>query len=205
MKVLINLLRGILALVWALALAVIIGLYMSGRAGEVPPRLMGFAVWTVADGSMGPEYAEGDLAILELGAEAKPGDPVLARNESGLVFTRIIGTTGDQLILKGDSGEESFLSTEEAVEGVCAAYLPGFGGAAEFLRSLPGIAAVFLAGLALIILPGIRPRRKRKGRRGDSRQAVEPVEAAARPAPTPPANRSASGAHAGRNRYTPKH
>ncbi len=193
MKAMIRLLQGLLALVWIALLAGAVLLHVSEAAGDIPPQISGWACWTAEDSSMAPEIQKGDLAIIRMGAEARPGDPVLCQRVEeggGLVLCRIIGTSEGQLILKGDGGENSFLAPPSAVAGVCETYLPGFGAPAEFLRSLPGIALIAIGGALLIVL-GAAPR-SGKNRRG-SRRDAQPVEILTH------------GTRAGRNHYTPRH
>lgn len=206
MRVMINLIRAALIGVWGVVLAVGLGLYFDDNN---PPRIMGgYAPWTVQDSAMAPSYYKGDLAVMNMTQKAQPGDAVLVQAEGGLLFRRIIGTTEDQYILKGDGGEESFLAGAQSITGVCAAYLPGCGAAAEFLYSLPGIAVVCVVGLALFILPG---RMTRKTRKKSSRR-VQPVQAAG-PDQAPGRERPERGwerperrqERPGRNRYTPRH
>ncbi|WP_322175373.1 S24 family peptidase [Acutalibacter caecimuris] len=159
MKALIHLLRGILALVWVLLLGLNIRLYVGETVeGHTPPQLGGWAFWTVEDMAMEPAYAEGDLLLVEMGRAGEPGQAVLVRTEEGLALRRIIGTSEGQFILKSDGAEDSGFVDPQAVVGISGAYLPGCGQAAAFLRSLPGIVVVFLAGLVLLVLPGVMPR-----------------------------------------------
>lgn len=163
MRLLIQLLRAVLALVWALVMAVGVRLYLDGTvAGSQPPQLAGRGLWSVADGRMEPAYSRGDLVLVEMGRPAQPGDAVLVTGTAGLELSRIIGTSEGQFILKPDGGEESVLAGPEAVAGVCGEYLPGFAGAAEFLGSLPGLGVVFVVGAALLLLPGRLGRKERE-------------------------------------------
>lgn len=178
MKVLINLIRGVLVLLWVLILAVNVRLYTDeNQSGHVPPQLGGYAPWTVADGQMEPELKKGDLAMIQMDQMAQPGDKVLFRREDGgLGLSRIIGTSEGRLILKADNADESAFVEPNVVEGLCVTYLPGFGPAAEFLRSLPGLVLIAILGLVLIVLPGVTPRAGRGGRPGGSHGPVRPVE-----------------------------
>lgn len=189
MKATIRLIQALLAMVWLALLAGAVLLYVDGTvAGNHPPQIGEWACWTAVDSSMAPEIEKGDLVLVRMGAAAQPGDPVLCRKEEGeggLALCRIIGTSEGQLILKGDGAEDGFLASPSAVEGVCAAYLPGFGAAAEFLRSLPGIAVIAAAGILLILL-GIVPR----GGKSPGRRTARPAEPAS---------------HPGRDRYIPRH
>ena len=192
MKGIINLLRVLLIGVWGLVLTVCVSLYFDAHSPRQLPG--GHAPWTVADSAMEPTYRKGDLAILDMKQAAEPGDAVLVKGETGPLFRRIIGTTGDQYIFKGDGGEESFLAGPQAVTGVCVAYLPGCGDAAAFFYSLPGLLVVAAVGLALIILPGRLSEDKKA-----APKAPQPVEPAASPDGPP------RPARAPRDRYTPRH
>lgn len=192
MKRIINLLRVLLIGVWGLVLTVCVSLYFDTHSPRQLPG--GHAPWTVADSAMEPSYRKGDLAILNMKQAAEPGDAVLVKGETGPLFRRIIGTTGDQYIFKGDGGDESFLAGPQTVTGVCVAYLPGCGDAAAFLYSLPGILLVAAVGLALIILPGRLSEDKKA-----APKAPQPVEPAASPDGPP------RPARAPRDRYTPRH
>lgn len=198
MKGLITLIRVILIGIWGVVLAVSIRFYADDAT---VPQMGGYAPWTVADSSMEPSYAKGDLVIFKMRAEAQPGDAVLYRGENGLAFSRIIGTSDYQFILKADGSEESILIEDYDVDGVCVTYLPGCGAAAEFLQSLPGIIVIIVAGLALIILPSLSFR-KGKGGGGGPQEPAEPVQAAARRTPS---GRSARRTGTGQDRYKPRH
>lgn len=164
MKILIYFTRGLLTLVWAVLLGVNILLYVEETAqGHCPPQLGDWAFWTVEDPAMEPAYAQGDLLLVKMGVAGAPGDVVLARAQETLLLRRVIGTTEGQFILKSDGAQDSALAPPQAVEGVCRAYLPGCGPAAAFLRSLPGLIAIFVAGLVLIVLPALGPRRAPAG------------------------------------------
>lgn len=155
MKGLIRLLQGILTLVWVALLAVSVFL-LAGTKDHEMPRVSEWAAYTVPDSSMEPELSEGDVAIIGMGKAGEPGDGVLIADALGRpVLSRIIGTTEDQLIFKADGTEETTLGREEDVLGVCTGYLEGFGPMIGFLGSIPGIVAVALAGILLIILPGL--------------------------------------------------
>ena len=199
MRVLINLLRGVLMLLWVLVLAVNARLYTEeSHSGSVPPQIGEYAPWTVAGGQMEPELKKGDLAIIQMERMAQPGDKVLFRREDGsLGLSRIIGTSEGQLILKADNAEESAFVEPGVVKGICVTYLPGFGPAAEFMRSLPGLALIAIAGLVLIVLPGVTPRAGKGGRPGPRRPAgtMEPARN----------TRNAPSARSSRDGYTPRH
>jgi len=141
MKVLIQLLRAVLTLIWALVLVVGVRLYLDETVdGSHPPQLMGQGLWSVTDSRMEPAYKTGDLVLVEMGKTAQPGDAVLVQGRKELELSRIIGTSEGQFILKPDGAEESVLMAPESVAG--------------FLRSLMGLGAVFLVGVVLIFLPG---------------------------------------------------
>lgn len=187
MKILIQIIRGLLTLVWAALLALCVLFYASADiAGDDPPQAFGWAGYAVPDSSMSPELAQDDLALVRLGQAPRPGDAVLCPNSLGKpMLTRIIGTSEGQLILKPDGAEESRLAQESEILGVLAGYLPGFGAAFGFFRSLPGIFTVFAVGLALVVLPGLLLRPVEPKRRPQPmRSSPEPAR---RPRPVRPA------------------
>lgn len=154
MKGLIRTIQAVLTVIWLALLALSVLLYMSSEKDELPgiSRWAGFAV---TDSSMEPELAPGDLAVISMGEAAQPGDSILYRDSSGsLALTRIIGTSEGQLILKADNQENSLLAADDEVLGVCAGYMPGFGGPFSFLCSLAAIIVIAIAGLVLVVLPG---------------------------------------------------
>lgn len=169
MKAAIQLLRGILAILWLFLFGLNLLLFLDETvSGHQPPQLAGWLGWHVTDARMEPALSQDDLALISLNAQAQPGDMVLFAQENRRDLSRIIGTSDGQLILKPDGSEESLFLEPECVQGVCVTFLPGFGPAARALRSLPGLIGIFLAGLILIVLPGLllRPARAPKNRRG---------------------------------------
>lgn len=207
MKILIQIIRGILMLVWAALLALSILFYASANiAGDDPPQLFDWACYTVPDSAMSPELVKGDLAILRMDQTAQPGDAVLCPNSLGKpMLTRIIGTSEGQLILKQDGTEESRLAAESDVLGVSAGYLPGLGPIFGFLHSLPGVLVIFAAGLALTVLPGLLLRPVEPKLRV---QPARPVEPSQRTRPVRPAEAEQqrnSSPQRPRSGYTPRH
>lgn len=169
MKAAIQLLRGILCILWLLLLGVNLLLFLDETSsGHHPPQLAGWMGWHVADARMEPALSQDDLALISLDVQAQPGDMVLFVQENRRDLSRIIGTSEGQLILKPDGSEESLLLAPENIQGVCVTFLPGFGPAAQAMHSLPGLIGIFLAGLILIVLPGLllRPARAPQNRRG---------------------------------------
>lgn len=166
MKIVIRIIQSVLALVWAALLAVNIKFFADEAAGRELPGLGSFACLVVEDGAMEPELSPGDLAVFRMGGEAEPGEMVLHRGPAGLAVARIIGTSEGQLILKQDSAGEGGLAQPEEVEGVFAAYIPGFGAGFGFMHSLPGILCIGVVGLGLIVLPAfmLRAPSQREGR-----------------------------------------
>ena len=168
MRILIQLLRGVLALVIGAALLASAWLAL-GRIlwGEDLPSLFGYGVMKVPDSAMAPTLAAGDGAVLRVGAESAPGDIVVFRDQAGeLVLRRIVGTSEGRYITQGDGADQldPQLLSPEYVEAVCVTYLPGAGAAFAFLTSPWGV----LFWAALWVSASSRPcatRRQPAGKR----------------------------------------
>lgn len=167
MKPLIQILRALLTLLWAAFLGLNLLLLTSPHT---PPQALGYAAFTVPDDSLRPDLSAGDLAILDPGASPEPGQIILYQKSGAPALGRIVGVSEEQFIVQaGGSLDGSFLLDPAAAQGVLATYLPGFGAPAEFLRSPLGIGTIVLAGVVLILLPGLllrtpAPRRASRGR-----------------------------------------
>ncbi len=165
MKAAIQILRGMLCLLWLLLLGGNLLLFLDEHQ---PPQLAGWVGWHVSDTQMEPGLSQDDLALIQLDAQAQPGDMVLYAQENRQGLSRIIGTSEGQLILKPDGSEESLFVAPQAIQGVCVTYIPGFGPAAQAMRSLPGLIGIFVVGLVLVALPGLflRPARPARSNGG---------------------------------------
>lgn len=213
MKGLIRTIQAVLILVWAAALALCVLLFMSTQSSGLP-GIGDWRVYIVSDSSMSPELAPGDLAVIHMGGEPRPGDVVFSTGSSGVPeLTRIIGTSEGQLILKPDGLEDSRLAQSEEIEGVYAGNLSGFGEVFSFLCSLSGVIVIFIAGLVLVVFPGFmlrtpKPRPERRPERAPERRAERATErrAAPRPerSPRPSAERE-SPRPPRKGGYTPRH
>lgn len=196
MKAVIRLIQVILTAVWLCLLAVCVLLFKSVHSNGLP----GIGEWRcfiVADSSMSPELAPGDLAVIRMGGAPKAGDVVLVKDSAGLSeLTRIIGTSEGQLILKPDGLEESRLASPDEPDGVYAGYLPGFGEPFRFMCSLPGVIIIAAAGLILIVLPGFLLH---------TPKAPKPPRPPRRPAARPAEDRRAQPSPRPQSRYTPRH
>ena len=174
MKAAINIIRGVLILLWALLLAGNTILYIDASVrGNDPPSIANYAVYTVPDETMRPDLVAGDLAIIKLEGTAKPGDVVY--HDSSL--KRIIGTSEEKFILKPDGADSSALAEENEIDGVLITFIPGIGKAAEFMRSLLGLIATGAVGLGLFVLSIIlmRPEKPDRPLRTDKVQPVKPA------------------------------
>lgn len=176
MKGFIRLIQGILTVVWLAVLAASIFLCVGDKENGMP-QIHGVALYTVEDSSMEPALSEGDVAVIAMGREAQPGDEVLIGGLDQLMLSRFIGTTEGQLILKADNLEEPVLGQPGDVLGVCTGYLEGFGPVMGFLGSVPGIVAVWAAGVLLILVPAAMlktpkpPKRQGLSRQGPPRNS----------------------------------
>ena len=169
MRILIQLLRGVLALVIGATLLASAWLAL-GRTlwGEDLPSLFGYGVMKVPDSAMAPTLAAGDGAVLRVGAESAPGDMVVFRDQAGeLVLRRIVGTSEGRYITQGDGADQPDpqLLSPEYVEAVCVTYLPGAGAAFAFLTSPWGVLFWAALWLLVVLLPLGLARRQPAGKR----------------------------------------
>lgn len=168
MKAVIQILRGLLALLWIFLLTGDLLLFTSQSD---PPEAFGYMFFTVGDAAMEPELHSGDLALIKKGKAAQPGDVIFYKGPQGPALGRIVGTSQGQSIIQADNVSESkaLLMDPAATDQVLVTYLPGFGGAAALLCSPGGIAALGVVGAALIFLPGLllrtpsEPNRRQTG------------------------------------------
>lgn len=162
MRILIQLLRGVLALVIGAALLASAWLAL-GRIlwGEDLPSLFGYGVMKVPDSAMAPTLAAGDGAVLRVGAESAPGDIVVFRDQAGeLVLRRIVGTSEGRYITQGDGADQ--LDPQLLSPGVCGGgvrHLLARGRGGVCLPYLPLGGAVLGGAVAFggAAAPGARP------------------------------------------------
>lgn len=172
MRILIQLLRGLLALVIGAALLASAWLALERTLwGEDLPSLFGYGVVAVPDSAMAPALQQGDGAVLRVGAEGAPGDIVLFRDTAGdLVLRRIVGTSEGRYITQGDGAAQPDpqLLSPQYVEAVCVTYLPGAGAVFTFLTTPWGVLVWAALWLLVVLLPlGLAGRgtRQPKGKR----------------------------------------
>jgi signal peptidase len=137
-----------------------------------PAFLGGPASYIIVEGtSMEPRLHQGDLAVLRRQGTYQSGDIVAFRVEGGVVIHRIIGSTQEGYIVKGDNKEypDSWHPTDAQVAGRMWLHVPGGGTFLYRLRQPPGF-AVLLAGVTALILLGPLKREVKRRRRGGNMQ-----------------------------------
>lgn len=135
-----------------------------------PPAMGGSASYvTVVGSSMEPNLHNGDAVMLRPADKYEIGDTVAYRSSLGgaLVLHRIIGTSGENYIVKGDNN--NFVDVDEPgteqIVGRQVFYFPMAAGVFNALRSPAGI-GVLVALMACIMIAAIAGTKRRRGKVG---------------------------------------
>lgn len=148
--------RALLGVILCLVLGMSIWLVSQRQVLEQEEvSLFGLTLRQVKDTSMAPALSPGDLAVTVPREEYGLGDAVLCQDQEGKSFQRLVGSTGDSFIARGDGeGEEAeALLSPETIQGAVVASLPGAGTVYEFLSSWWGPPVVLVIGVLLLALP----------------------------------------------------
>lgn len=163
-------LRFLLGMILCLAVGISLWLAIQRQVlHREPAALLGRELWTVEEDTMAPALSSGDLIMAASQQEYALGDVVLCPQEGTVAPLRLIGSTGDDFIARGDSqaeGEERLLTPGE-IRGKVTAALPGAGGAYRFFSSWWGAPVLLVIGILLLALPwllgvGREPREQRE-------------------------------------------
>lgn len=149
-------LRAVLGIILCLALGISVWLTVQGQVfHQEQVSLGGLTFRPVEEEAMAPTLAPGDLAVILPREEYALGDAVLCRREEETSFLRLVGTSGDSFIVRGDGEEEGgeTLLAPDAIQGEVAAALPGAGTVYEFLGSWWGVPVILVVGILLLALP----------------------------------------------------
>jgi signal peptidase I len=123
----------------ALALVVGAGALVCAWLAVGPAQLGGPVSYAIVSGSsMEPHLHRGDLVVVSPAARYEVGDVVAYRIASGAtILHRIIGTTGDRFVLRGDANTwtDPYEPARRHIVGRLDHRLPGVGRALEWLRS----------------------------------------------------------------------
>ena len=157
MKAVIRIIQGILITLLLLVVLMNVWLLIAQKVlGQDPPDIFGYSQLIVTSGSMEPEFSAGDVVIIKKGEQSTPGDIVTFRGDSGeLVTHRIIGTTDEMYITRGDANNapDAQLLDPADVVGVYVTFIPQVGEVMLFLRSPLGLVILAVFGFLLIELP----------------------------------------------------
>lgn len=151
MRYAIGFLRRLLALLCLLLLLYGLLIFVLGSAGHTVPAVFGYQLVPVETGDMEPALAQGDAAVLAHRHSYSIGDVVACPKGNTQVFRRIIGTSGDDLILKADATQEESLLHPEEITGQVTLALTYMGVFLLWLKT-PNAMAVLAAVLLLILL-----------------------------------------------------
>lgn len=175
MKVVINVLRGIIGVILC-AVIVVNGWLLIDQLvfHHQPPAILGYSQLVVGSGSMSPTLEAGDLILVNPASDYTLGDVVTFRDENGTFIThRLVGTVEEDFITKGDANqvEDDTLLAKENILGRVVFSIPQGGKAILFLQSPLGLLLVIVIGFVLIELPvllGGREKEKTGGKHARS-------------------------------------
>lgn len=95
--------RALLGVILCLVLGMSIWLVSQRQVLEQEEvSLFGLTLRQVKDTSMAPALSPGDLAVTVPREEYGLGDAVLCQDQEGKFFQRLVGSTGDSFIARGD-------------------------------------------------------------------------------------------------------
>jgi len=168
MKVIINLLRLVLAFVVAALLFLSAWLLINRYIWkEEQPSLLGYTVLPVSSSSMVPAFSQGDAIIVRKKEAYVLGDVLAFYNPEGteIITHRIVGQNSGGFITRGDANatEDTTLLTAEKIIGEVWVSFPMGGVLLEFLEFPAATPILLVFGILLVALPGL-PVRSRNSR-----------------------------------------
>lgn len=128
------------------------------------PGVFGFSQALVLSGSMEPTFSAGDMLIFRAQSAYAPGDVVIFAQGDSFVTHRIVGMQNGAFKTKGDANNASDAEPlyPENIRGRLALVVPAVGSVLQFLKTPLGLLLLAVAGFALIEVPAILDRRRRK-------------------------------------------
>ena len=171
MKAMIRVLQILLCLLLAVPLIGGIWLRSAGvTQANTAPEVLGQRVYLQQEETMSPEIQAGDLVLARPRETYLPGEAVLAADGARVRALRIVGTVGEEMILRGD-GEDSqaeALFQKDQVLGRVETVLAGAGTVVGFVASPAGLILFGVLLALVLLLPALlRPRAPRAaGRHG---------------------------------------
>lgn len=141
--------------------AIGLGLVIIGWIVLAPPNMGGQTSYIIVVGnSMEPKFKLGDLVMVRKAAQYNIGDIVAySQPDIGTVFHRIVGTTNDVFIMKGDnnSWNDSYHPVRQEIIGKFWAHIPGAGNILKLFKTpffFTIIVIVFSVVIVSILLSG---------------------------------------------------
>lgn len=158
MKVVIKVLRAIIAIIIMLVLLLNIWLLFDQFVlKENPAQVFGYSQLVVTSGSMEDTLSIGDVVIVKPKKNYLLGDIITFRVGGGdtLVTHRIVGEHSKGFITKGDANntEDKELVPPENIVGEVVTNIPNMGNVILFLKSPFGILILIVVGFLLFKLP----------------------------------------------------
>lgn len=172
MKV-IRILGRILSILLSILLTVLIIsnayiLIVRHTADKPLPTVFGWTWAVVVSGSMSPELEVDDLIVIRAGEDYGINDVVVFEDGKSVTTHRIVDIGDRGYITRGDANNTNDLDPvpEEAIIGRVVFRIPGFGIAAEYLRTPLGMTCAVLLMILLLNLSYIIQKNRIK--KGDS-------------------------------------
>lgn len=127
------------------------------------PPVLGWRQMVISSGSMEPAISVGDLILVHRRPAYQPGEVVTYRLPDGAYIThRIIArTAGGQFILQGDANNTpDELVDPAAIAGRVERVIPRVGNFILWLKTVPGMLCIILAGFFSVQIPRWQARRR---------------------------------------------
>lgn len=157
--------RGIITLLLALLLAANVYNIVMRRVFKVKqPSVLGFSSAVVLSGSMEPEISVDDMVIIRRESSYQPGDIIMYEGEHSAVTHRVVRIDDGAYITRGDANNADDPATPpEKVVGKVVMVVPGIGKIIGFMQSPFGMCVLILAAAAMLILPDMLKRGRKRG------------------------------------------
>ncbi len=159
-----RILQGLLTAMLAILLLANVGMTVARAAGVENPTVFGWSWAVVLSGSMEPAIAVDDLVITRATDDYAVGDVVMYDGGNSVTTHRIVGETAEGYVTRGDANntDDPAPVPAEKIVGEVVGVIPRAGRVIGFLRTPLGLMLLLFAGLAMIVLPGRRPKENRE-------------------------------------------
>lgn len=177
MKIAIRIFQGLLGVLLGLLLLIEGWALVQQKVLDRPaPRLWGTSYFPVENEDMAPSLTPGDMALIRELPSYAPGDCVAFYRGGTLYLRRIVGSVGEDWITQGEGlpdADADLLAPGDVLGGVRSA-LPGAGGAAKVLWSVPGLLGTLVLGILLLKLPDFLLKRSARSGLPRRRDLIDP-------------------------------